>query len=536
VVLAGLTLCAHPASAYEFEVSSRTIGQSYQLPSFRLLGAELWLARRRFTTSLTLSVWDLGDLRRRRRRAHPGAVDRGPVVWLTAYLRVDHDFGEWTVGTLHVDGQPIDALDAVPELGASSLGLDLLYGYLAVDGLAGRVDLRLGRQLIFDPLDWGAVDGVTARVHTRWHLALEAQAGLKVRDRSPLGVAALDLDGTDGADCREYVEGPTPGTGSWQIIDRSRVPGDSPLASDLDFCPERQAATPTVAAAIETERAGPIHARLSYRRSQSRTPGVIGPVDRLDYPDLGLYPNESGQAPAWGVDEEHLALSGRGRWQGAAGAVEPWLQARWSMLHGVLDEVGAGLRLSRGPHALEPEVARSIPTFDGDSIFNVFVVGPARDLRLTYQLTPRHGRYRGFATAWLRHYGLPSPGGAEPATSPWVAGLTTGAELEVTPRIRARLDLIGDDGYGGRRLGATGTARWRATRRLTVIGRLGGLSVDSDSRDRLDGGSAVGQVAASWAIDPGIAVHATTEVASSPLAALQVRALAVLDLAFEPEM
>ncbi len=535
VVLAALALSTAPARAYEYEVVARTVGQVYQLPALRLVGADLWLARRRYTQTLTLSMWDLGDLRRQRLRARPGRVDHGPVVWFTGHLRLDHDFGAWTAGTVTVDDRALDAVDAIPDLAASSIGLDLLYGYVAIDGLAGRVDVRIGRQLTVDALDWWSLDGVTARVHTPWPVLFEAVAGLRVRDRSPLGSGEFDLDGTAGADCHEYVEGPTAGSGSWQIIDRSRVPGESRLGSDLTLCPEREALTPTAGLAIESEGVGWGSARLAYRRSQSRTPGLLGPVDRLDFPDLGVYPDEVGQAPGWGVDEEHTSAIVRGKARAVGVVVEPWLQARWSLLHAVVDEAQAGVRLARGAHALTPEVARSVPTFDGDSIWNVFVVGTSWDARLNYDLTPRLATHRGFATAWVRRYDVPSPAGA--GDRAWVAGVRTGVELDVSPRVRARLDLLGDDGYGGRRLGATATARWERSRALSLSARLGGVAVTSADSD-LDGGdgaSGVGQVAAAWKIDDGIAVVATTEVASSPRASLEVRAVAVLDLAFEPE-
>jgi hypothetical protein len=86
-------------------------------------------------------------------------------------------------------------------------------------------------------------------------------------------------------------------------------------------------------------------------------------------------------------------------------------------------------------------------------------------------------------------------------------------------------------------MGATATARWQRSRALAISGRLGGLDVKTRDIDRpvADGFSGVGQVAASWKIDEGIAVHATTELAHSPRVTLDVRAVAVLDLAFEPE-
>ncbi|MCA9677815.1 MAG: hypothetical protein KC464_22520, partial [Myxococcales bacterium] len=394
---------ARAARAYEFDVHARTIGQGYQLRTFRLSGGGLRLSRRRFTQSLALEIWDIGDLAAHR-EARGGRRRGGPRVYLSTYLRLDHDFGDWTMGTLDDPRflEAIDANDAIPELASSSLALDIMYAYLGVDGIAdGRLDLRLGRQVTMDPLDAVALDGATAVIHTPWHASLEVQGGLRVRDASPVAPDAYELDGTTGADCREYVEGAQPGTGSWQIIDRSRVPGDSPFTADLDYCPQRLEPMPTVGVAVATEGLRRVDARLSYRRSMSRTPGLIGAVDRLDYPDLGVYPDEAGQAPAWGTNEERLALRVAGKLAAAGVELRPWVGARWSLIHATVDEAIAAVRLRRGAHALEPEVARHVPTFDADSIWSVFVVDPSTDLRLGWDYTPR-GRWRGHAEAWAR--------------------------------------------------------------------------------------------------------------------------------------
>src|SRR5262245_30111805 len=91
--LAMLGLTAGDVAAYEYEISTQSVGQVYQLPTLRLVGSNLWLARRRYMQSLTLSLWDLGGLRRERLRTRPALAHSGPVVWLTTQLRFDHDFG-----------------------------------------------------------------------------------------------------------------------------------------------------------------------------------------------------------------------------------------------------------------------------------------------------------------------------------------------------------------------------------------------------------------------------------------------------------
>jgi hypothetical protein len=527
-VLAGALSAAAPAHGYEFAVRARTIGQIYELRSFRLVGPDLLLGRRRFVQTLALDVWDIGDLAAERRRR--GERHRGPTVSFTGYLRLDQDFGAWTLGS--VPGGELDAIDLTPELTASAAALDLLYGYVAVDGIGGRVDLRIGRQLSEDTLDWWSMDGVTVRVRLPAAIAVEAFGGLRVRDASPLGTAAVELDGTGGAACREYVEGPTPGSGSWQLIDRGLMVDDRPLTSDLEYCPQREELMPTFGAAIETWGLRDLHARIAYRRSQSPSPDLIGDVDRLDYPDVGYYPDDSGQAPGWAVNEERLAGEVRGHFDVPGGVlIAPWAAARWSFVHAVVDEAAAGVQLRWGAHALEPEVAYSVPTFDGDSIFNVFAIAPSSDARLSWQM--RRGVLRTSATAWGRRYHAIEGAGVD-----YAGGATAGAEAAITPRIGVRVDLLHDDGYGGRRSGGAASGRWKASDRVSAAARLSLLDVASDdaSSVRIDALTGAAQTSATWQLADGVALHLAVETSSDRYAPAQVRAVGVLDLAFQPEM
>ena len=122
---------------------------------------------------------------------------------------------------------------------------------------------------------WGTTGATTARRRAssrRAPLAITA-IGRAARARSsPLGVASYELDGTSGAGCQEYVEGPTPGTGTWQLIDRNRV----------DHEPSRCRATTSTARSatcasrpIGVDARDRAHARLvgaelGYRRTWSR--------------------------------------------------------------------------------------------------------------------------------------------------------------------------------------------------------------------------------------------------------------------------
>jgi hypothetical protein len=152
VVLAAV---AAPAHAYEFWLRAQAIGQAYQLRDYRLIGPDLFLGRRRYTQTLALRIWDVGDLAAARRQAH--LPDRGLRISWQSYLRIDHDFGDYTGGRVTLPlTVPVrrDALDVTPELGASVASLELLYGYLELAGmLDDRLTLHVGRVLADD--GWG---------------------------------------------------------------------------------------------------------------------------------------------------------------------------------------------------------------------------------------------------------------------------------------------------------------------------------------------------------------------------------------------
>jgi hypothetical protein len=177
-----------------------------------------------------------------------------------------------------------------------------------------------------------------------------------------------------------------------------------------------------------------------------------------------------------------------------------------------------------GAHALEPVVSRSIPTFDGDSIFNVFAVEPSMDARLGYDWTPRHGALRAHAGTWLRRYDLGDD--AELAGGVTAGGRWTGRALA------ARVDALLDGGWGGRRAGGSAGLSWQARRWARYAARASLLDVD-DGVHRVHGAL---QLGASWEITEGAAFHVFTESTTSRETPFQVRVLGMLDLQFVPEI
>lgn len=519
-LVATVALGAAPAGAYSFSVRARTLAQVYQLRGFRLVGADVVYSRQRFTQSIALSIQDIGDLEARRKRARlPG---RGPRISWTSYLRLDHDFGAWTSGAIGRGVDAIDAVDLIPELDESLLALDVLYGYLTVDGLLDdRISLRLGRQLEVDGLELAALDGATVTVRPPLPLAIELSAGLRVRDSSPVAPAAVELDGTSGADCQEYVEGPTPGSGHWRLIDRTSINPDRPLAADRSICPQRDVWMPTFGAAIETRGLRAVSARVSYRRTQSPTVGIIDEVDRLTFPDVGLYPDEAGQAPASGVNAEHVAATVRARLRAGPVRITPWTYARASLVHRLIDRAAAGAELRLGDHVITPEVSYRVPTWDADSIFSIFTVHATSDVSLGWT---GHGAS---VHAWLRRY-------HDADDAPIAYGMEAGADRVVTRRWRGKASALADGGFGGTRLGMTLAARYTAPRRLTITGSLAGWRLAPDDDAAWWEGIAQGR--ATWAFEDRYALHAVIESSASRYTPGRVRVLFVLDLAFEPEL
>jgi hypothetical protein len=529
VVVAAIGAAAAPAHAYEFWLRAQAIGQSYQLRDYRLIGPDVFLGRLRFTQTLALRIWDVGDLSAARRRAH--LPDRGLRISWQSYLRIDHDFGDYTSGreTLALS-VPVrrDALDVTPELAESVASLQLLYGYAELTGLYDdRLTLRIGRVLADDGWGTTGLDGGDARFEVpSLPVAVSASAGFRVRASSPLGLSAYELDGTAGAGCQEYVEGRAPGTGTWQLIDRGRMVTNHALASDFETCPQRDVRQPSAGFAIATTRIAGFGAELGYRRTWSDTVGLIGPVDRLMVPDRGLYPNDFGQAPATGVDEERLWARAHGALRAAGVAIAPYADLRYSLLHAAVDRADAGVRLSRGDDALEPSVEYFYPTFDGDSIFNAFSIEPTTDLRLAYQ---RVGAWPVHASAWLRAYRH------EAGDASYAGGGDAGVERRLGAAWRARADALWDGGYGGRRVGATAEAAWRASPALWLRGREVTLGVARDDAGHPRYVTSSTQLSSTWRLSDGVALHTIVETDHDAVHHFQYRVIGVFDLAFTPE-
>ncbi len=489
-----LVAVAPLALAYDFDLNVRTLGQGYQVRRFAGSGVTELLNRRRLTQLLDLRVYDLEPDSWEQRGAPVDDGGDGGHLSVELTMRFDSDFGDFMLGRPR-------GLDEIRELQQNQV--DVLAAAVVARNLGDRIDLRLGRQMVFDLGDFYAFDGAHAAVALAHRLSVEAFGGLQVRGDLPLGSPIYELDGTSSG---------------------SRDPATGPAQSS--------ALLPTAGAAVGLDRGRGVAARVAYRRTWSETAR----------PQPG--------APASGVNEEKVGLTAEAAWRGTvfvAGAL------RYNLLLGVFDDQQAVLRARLGArHAVQVEHVRLVPTFDGDSIWNVFAAGAFRDLRAGWDARVGAGvttHVRGFhrAFAGAREDG---DGGA------W--GANAGAALR-RPGSILRADLYLDEGHGqiareiGGKRGADVSGRLvLAPGRLELEGRLTGYSWRTGGREDGSGSGGPGgggqsgrpatrdgivfgaQIGGRYQMTQGMHVHLLVEDNVGTYYRSQFRALAVVDVEVAP--
>jgi hypothetical protein len=468
--LVGLAVWAAAAGrawAYDVMIDVRTIGQGYQVRGYAPSGANSLLTRRRLTQLLNLSVYDIEPARWR-------VVDPGSrnVLYVDASLRFDTDFGGYMLG------RPMGQ-DEIRELQQSQV--DVLYAFLGGRKLGGRLDFQLGRQIHFDLVDFYAFDGGSALVRLTPAMGVEAFGGTEVRGELPLSAPLYELDGTS-AGSRDPATRP----GQNSML-RPLAGGAVVLAPDGDL---------------------PVMARLAYRRMWSAT------ADQL--------PGEPGS----GVNDEKLALTASAQWRRRvflSGGV------RYNLLLAALDDEQVSLRVRATTQQwLTAEMVYLAPTFDGDSIWNVFSTGAYRDARGSYELTLFEG-FKLYARGFARHFELAE--GEVSSGSRWAGGGSAGASWR-RPRGLLRGDVYFDDGYGGRKNGVDVYGRWEVKpRKLELEGRLTGYQWRSDQHPETDHGFVVGaQAGARWRLGHNVRLHLLAEDNFGTLYYGQYRGLAIVEM------
>lgn len=470
------------AHAYDFTIDVATIGQGYQVRRFGANGADELLTRRRLTQTLNVDVFNIEP------DAWHGdgtSADRN-VLTFDASLRFDSDFGGYLLD------RPTGT-NEIRELSQSQI--DILYAYLGGRNVGGRVDFMLGRQIHFDLVDFYAFDGADVLTRLGRTLAAEAFAGTEVRGELPLSAPLYTLDGTSAG---------------------SRDPATRPGQAEQ--------LRPLAGAALVVGEGGslPVTARLAYRRMWSAT------ADRQ--------PGE----PASGVDDEKVALTATAGWGRRLFATAG---VRYNLLLGELDDEQLSLRVRLGGRQwLSAEHAFLAPTFDGDSIWNVFSTGAYRDLRAGYELG-LSDEIRLYARGFYRIFEL-APDEADAGLRGRTAWGGSAGGVWRPAGAALRLDGYLDDGLGGRKDGVDLSGRWspwaarlvaRQANRLQLEGRLTGYRWRSDQQSVTDAGFVVGmQGGGRWEAGSGVRLHLLVEDNLGTFYRSQWRALAIVEISAAP--
>jgi hypothetical protein len=445
------------ASGYEVIVSTDLIGQGYQLRD----ATGRVLNRRRLDAYLRLYVYDIlpePEDPDERRKPHP------QMYWASV-VRLEADFGSYA-------GADADDLGVLREEMPSRPAFRVLFGYLGVTGLArGWLELKAGRQFYWDTMDAYQYDGVLATVNTPWYVKLEVFAGSRVNGTLPIDAPILMLDGT------------------------------SPTESPLRWAP-------AYGVAVATRRLGFLHARLSYRSTFSV----------LDEPEeespIYLRPDQSmpDSLQRWATAEEKLAAWASAELWGRR--FMPFAGVAYSILTHKLARALIGFRAKLGDHVFGAEYARHEPTFDGDSIFNIFNTEPFTEARAVYELTV--GRFwSGYARASLRIYRGGDPEASTDEERKDLSWQNPGGGVGARysgQNVWARADWYWQEGYGGRTLGFDAWARHDVgVAGLSWEGRMTIAYWNDDLQESLQGVTAGVALGGSWRFHQRMAVHLLVE-------------------------
>ncbi|TNF30153.1 MAG: hypothetical protein EP329_14155 [Deltaproteobacteria bacterium] len=351
--------------------------------------------------------------------------------------------------------------------------LSLQYAWVDGRGVAGFIDFRLGRQVHYDALDYLMLDGVVLTFATPWYFGVELQAGLEVKDgMAGLNQSAFELDGVRIIEDGEANDRPTV------------VVGAALVSRDLTYT----------------------RARLGYRRLFSGGEVDAEKVGGSFYQRL--------------VEGLHLSTL-----------------ASYDLYNGRFDRLQAGLRWQATPFLdVEGEYVRLLPSFDADSIFNIFTAFPLNDGNLRLRLHPSD-EDRLYVGGMVRFFGNEGYTDGllldDVDTVVQAYGAMAGYFRRFAPDTTLHVDLSWESGYGGERMmGDVGASYTLVPREWVLDGRLTAVSFADGLQDNLDGFSFGYQLGARYLIERKAAVSLLVEHNFSRLQSSNLRVYAVVDLDF----
>ncbi|MCB9728556.1 MAG: hypothetical protein H6744_18705 [Deltaproteobacteria bacterium] len=392
---------------------------------------------------------------------------------LVTLMRFDADFG--------LDDEDFEGI-----LGYRNNQLSIQAAYLEGRDLGGVLDFRLGRQFHADPIDYLMLDGLVATVRSPWHVGVEVQVGVEADNRlGSVTSSQLELDGV-----RQLQEVQTGPGGVETVVNIQRddkpkiVLGAALVLADLQWT----------------------QARVGYRRLIS---------------DGKVVQEKVGAAFS----------------QRIARRVDLSLVGSYDLYRHDFDQIraGVGWRVTDA-FDLDLEYVRLVPTFDADSIFNVFNTLPLSDLngRLRMHLSADEAIYAGAMLRFFNNDQFPEDRLTEPVDRLVTAG---GAVAGWSRRFGGRGDLSVDvsyeSGYGGTRALLDISGSWQpVVRVLELDGRLTGLRFEDGLQEGLRSWGAGYQLGAAWLLDTRANIRLAVEHNFNRIQTSQLRVMLVADLSF----
>ncbi len=349
--------------------------------------------------------------------------------------------------------------------------LSLQYAYLDARDIGGFLDARLGRQVKADTLDYLMLDGLTLRVELPFYVAVEVIAGLEVdNDAASINASMQELDGV------RFV--------------------DEPGASNP--------ATIVVGGALTTANLAYTRGWIGYRRLFSD-----GKVDSEKF-GAALY-----QRVIPGV---HVN-----------GAVS------YDLFNGRFDRIDAGARWQATDFLdVHAQYLRQQPSFDADSIFNIFSSFPLNDVtgRVRLHLSKNSRVYAGGMVRFFGNEGYTD--GAVIGTVDTLVrsfGAMAGWSARFGAKGRARIDVSYEGGYGGDRtlfdLGGTYNIvpnEWQ------LDGRLSAVIFRDELQPELNAASFGYQVGGRYRVVDQVGISLMVEHNINRLQTHQLRVFALVDV------
>ncbi|MGM0575751.1 MAG: hypothetical protein ACQEXJ_08495 [Myxococcota bacterium] len=352
--------------------------------------------------------------------------------------------------------------------------LSIQQAYVEGRDLGGVVDFRLGRQIHYDPIDFLMLDGLVATVSTPWHVGVEVQAGLEAGNRlGDVTTSQLELDGVRLIDGVQERDRP-----KWVL-------GAALVTTDLLWT----------------------RARLGYRRIFS-----------------------GGE-----VNQEKI---GAGFTQRVAGALHLDGAVSYDLFSEAFDRIRAGASWRITPAwEVEAQYVRTVPTFDADSIFNIFATWPLNDVngRVRWRLGRDRSVYAGGMVRLFQNEDWPdaeedtATGDVDDAVT--ATGAMAGYVHGFGERGSVSVDLSWEDGYGGQRGLLDVWGRWAVLPGVVELdGRLTGIRIEDGLQERLEAWGGGYQLGGRWLVGERASIQAMLEHNFNRLRPSQVRFFVVADV------